>query len=254
MSLRYNKWGAFLFTADNNSIEILGAAFAHPKSVSEFNVPNYEAMQHQESIVRAFLGCPEYLLGAIQFLSNQRDIIAGSKLPDNVTVHTHIQNTLTMLGLVQSFDSLKWASSSQQFKRPSAEEIRNLCNLSQAYKIGALLYGGQVLDALTTEISVKDHLVSQLLDLIDSLKDDAPLFKCVLWPLVMVGFECWSRPQRSFVIESLKKLWTLTSCLNVINAAKILQDHWKQEKGPENSVQWQWLFAISSLGSNWLLI
>ncbi|KAJ6114962.1 transcriptional regulator family: Fungal Specific TF [Penicillium sp. IBT 16267x] len=49
------------------SIEILGAAFAHPKSVSEFNVPDYKVIQHQESIVRAFLGCPEYLLGAKNF-------------------------------------------------------------------------------------------------------------------------------------------------------------------------------------------
>ncbi|KAJ6114961.1 hypothetical protein N7486_000739 [Penicillium sp. IBT 16267x] len=159
-----------------------------------------------------------------------------------------------MLGLVQSFNFLKWASSSQQFRKSSAEDIMNLCNLSHAYKIGALLYGGQVLDALTTEISAKDHLVSQLLDLIDSLKEDAPLFKGVLWPLVMVGFECRPQSQRSFVIESLKKLWTVTSCLNVIKAAKILQDHWKQEKGPENSVQWQRLFAISNLGSDWLPI
>jgi hypothetical protein len=235
-----------------NRIETLGATFLRPKLLSEFAPTDQKVIEPQEAIEQSFLGCPDYLLKAIQFLSNERDTIAGSKLSDNVALENHIQDTTTMLELVQKFDSYAWALEVQRQRQPSANDMKSLCMLSQAYKAGALLYGRRVLDALTGKTTVQDELVSELLGLLNVLKDDEALFKCVLWAIFVAGLECRAQAQRDFLVGCLEKFWTDTSCLNVINAAKILQDFWEQEESLETPSKW--IFDIGCLGRDWLLI
>ncbi|KAJ5036205.1 hypothetical protein NUH16_004073 [Penicillium rubens] len=232
-------------------IETLGATFLRPKLLSEFIFHGQAERQPHEEIEQSFLGCPEFLLTAIQFLSNERDAIAG-QLPDSAALQTHITNTTAMMELLHDFDSYAWASSVQREGRSSPDEINNLCTLSQAFKTGALLYGRRILDALTNSTTMQDDLVSELLGLIDSLKDDEALFKCVLWAIFVAGLECRSRAQKDFLVESLEKFWTATRCLNVINAAKILKDYWDQEERLETSSRW--IFDIGRLGRDCLLI
>lgn len=233
-------------------IETLGATFLRPKVLSDFAPANQADSQPQEAIERSFLGCPEYLLRAIEFLSNERDAIAGSKLCDQATVETHIRDLNAMLELVQNFDSYAWASTVQHPRQSSVKETNNLCTLSEVYKTGALLYGQRVHDALTGEYTVQDELVSELLGLLNVLKDDDDaLFKCVLWAIFVAGLECRSQAQRDFLGECLEKFWKDTSCLNVINAAKILRDYW-EHLGSDNSSRW--IFDIGCLGRDWLLI
>ncbi|OQD96469.1 hypothetical protein PENVUL_c092G09138 [Penicillium vulpinum] len=234
-----------------HSIETLGATFLRPKLLSEFMFDRQAETQPQEEIEKSFLGCPEFLLSAIQFLSNERDTIAG-KLPDGAALQTHIHDTTVMMELIQNFDCYAWALSLQRSRHSSLDEINDLCKLSQAFKIGALLYGRRVLDALTETITVQDDLVSELLGLIDILKDDEALFKCVLWAIFVAGVECRSQAQKDFLLESLEKFWIATSCLNVINAAKILKDYWQQEEGLETPSRW--IFDIGRLGRDCLLI
>lgn len=235
-----------------NRIETLGATFLRPKLLSEFVPTDEQDIEPQEAIEQSFLGCPEYLLKAIQFLSNERDTIAGSKVSDNATVGTHIQDTTAMLELVQNFDSYAWALNVQRPRQSSVDEINNLCILSQAYKTGALLYGRRVLDALTGNTTAQDKLVAELLGLLNVLKNDEALFKCVLWAIFVAGLECRSQAQKDFLVGCLEKFWRDTRCLNVINAAKILQDYWEQEEGLETPSQW--IFDIGCLGRDWLLI
>ncbi|KAJ5162713.1 uncharacterized protein N7500_004543 [Penicillium coprophilum] len=232
-------------------IETLGATFLRPKVLSEFMFNGQASTQPQEEIEQSFLGCPEFLLSAIQFLSNERDAIAG-KLPDGAALQTHIQDTTAMLELIQKFDCYAWTLSLQRSKQPSTDEISNLCKLSQTFKTGALIYGRRVLDALTETITEQDDLVSELLGLIASLKDDDALFKCVLWAIFVAGLECRSQAQKDFLVESLEKFWTDTSCSNVMTAAKILKDYWDQEDGLETSSRW--IFDIGRLGRDCLLI
>jgi hypothetical protein len=232
-------------------IETLGATFLRPKVLSEFLFGGQAERQPQEEIEQSFLGCPEFLLSAIQFLSNERDAIAG-KLPDGAALQTHIQDTTTMLELIQKFDCYAWALSLQRSRQPSTDEINNLCKLSQTFKTGALLYGRRILDALTDTNTEQDDLVSELLGLIAVLKDDEALFKCVLWAIFVAGLECRSRAQKDFLVGSLEKFWTDTSCSNVITAAKILKDYWDQEEGLESSSRW--IFDIGRLGRDCLLI
>ncbi|KAJ5294950.1 hypothetical protein N7508_009771 [Penicillium antarcticum] len=234
-----------------NLIETLGATFLRPKLLSEFISADQEDAQPQESIEKSFLGCPEYLLTAIQFLSNERDTMAGSKL-DHAAIQTHIQDTTAMLSLIQNFDCYAWASSLQNSSQSSPNKISNLCTLSQAYKIGALIYGRRVLDALTKEVTPQDGLVSELLGLIDALKEDEALFKCILWAIFVAGLECRTQAQRDFLVGCLEKFWVATSCLNVVNAANILRDYWQQEDKLE--VSSRWIFDIGRLGRDWLLI
>lgn len=209
-----------------------------------------EKKAHEE-IEKSFLGCPEFLLSAIQFLSNERDAIAG-QMPDGAALQTHIQDTTAMMELIQNFDCYTWASSLQDSRQSSPDEINNLCTLSQAFKIGALLYGRRILDALTETTTMQDDLVSELLGLIHFLKDDESLFKCVLWAIFVAGLECRSQTQKEFLFESLEKFWTATSCLNVINAAKILKDYWDQKEGLETPSRW--IFDIGRLSGDCLLI
>jgi hypothetical protein len=235
-----------------DSIETLGATFLRPKLLSEVIPTDQEDVEQQETIEQSFLGCPEYLLKAIRFLSNERDTIAGSKLPDSATVETHIQDTTAMLELVRNFDCYAWALNVQRSRQSPMDETNNLCTLSQAYKTGVLLYGQRVIDALTGNTTVQDELVSELLGLLNVLKDDEALFKCVLWAIFVAGLECRVQAQRDFLVGCMEKFWIDTSCLNVINAAKILQDHWKQEDSSETPSQW--IFDIGCLGRDWLLI
>lgn len=251
--IKPNEWYKAMRETDwlHIRIETLGATFLRPKLLSKFIFDGQSERQPQEEIEQSFLGCPEFLLSAIQFLSNERDAIAG-QLPDGAALQTHIQDTTAMLELVQNFDSYAWASSLQHSRQSAPDEINNLCTLSQAFKIGALLYGRRILDALTEIITVQDDLVSELLGLIDTLKDDEALFKCVLWVIFVAGLECRSRAQKDFLVESLEKFWTATRCLNVISAAKILKDYWEQEEGLETSSPW--IFDIGRLGRDCLLI
>lgn len=154
-----------------------------------------------------------------------------------------------MLELIQNFDSYAWASSLRQ---SAPERINYLCTLSQAFKTGALIYGRRILDVLTETITVQDDLVFELLGLIDILKDEEALFKCILWAIFVAGLECRSRAQKDFLVESLEKFWTATRCLNVVNAAKIMKDYWDQEEGLEISSRW--IFDIGRLGRDCLLI
>ncbi|CAG7999706.1 unnamed protein product [Penicillium nalgiovense] len=232
-------------------IETLGATFLRPKLLSEFIFDGQAERRPHEEIEQSFLGCPEFLLTAIQFLSKERDAIAG-QIPEGAALQTHIQNTTAMMELIQDFDSYAWASSVQRSGQSSPDEINNLCTLSQAFKTGALLYGRRILDALTKTITMQDDLVSELLGLIDSLKDNEALFKCVLWAIFVAGLECRSRAQKDFLVESLERFWTATRCLNVINAAKILKDYWDQEESLGTSSQW--IFDIGRLGRDCLLI
>ncbi|KGO38952.1 Protein of unknown function DUF3468 [Penicillium expansum] len=232
-------------------IETLGATFLRPKLLSGFIFDGQTERQSQEEIEQSFLGCPEFLLSAIQFLSNERDAIAGQR-PDGVALQTHIQDTTAMMEIIQNFDSYAWASSLRHSRQSSADETNNICTLSQAFKIGALLYGRRILDALTETITSQDDLVSELLGLIDTLRDDEALFKCVLWAIFVAGLECQSRAQKDFLVESLEKFWIATSCLNVVNAAKILKEYWDQEEGLETPSRW--IFDIGRLGRDCLLI
>ncbi|CEJ60855.1 hypothetical protein PMG11_09411 [Penicillium brasilianum] len=235
-------------------IETLGNALSSPNIVSEaFVVDN--GMKHQESMVRSFLGCPGFLLRAVQFFSDQRPLIAEFRSTEfrrnehsNISI---VQDTLTMLDLTERFDCLEWAADLQR-RTASSTEVTKLRMLSQAYKLAALLYGRRVLNALTEATSNNEKLVSQLLSLIETLQNDAVIFKCLLWPTFIAGLDCWTESQQVFVMKSLRALWDSTSCLNVIGASNILRDHWKREDLPE--VLMQEISDINGLGRGWLLI
>lgn len=167
-------------------------------------------------------------------------------------MHTHIQDTITMLNLTDKFDSVGWASSFQQQKAFSATEVNGLAMLSQAYKTAALLYGRRVLGTQWTEAQDNAGLVSQLLGLIQNLKGDTRLFKCLLWPTFIAGLDSLKQSEQDFVIGSLEMLWNSTHCLNVISASKILRGHWRRLEQSKSLMQG--VSDIDGLGHGWLLI
>lgn len=210
-------------------------------------------MQIQETIEKSFLGCPEYFLTAIQRLSRQRDSIAESKPLDSAAAQSCLSETASLLALIRNFDCYAWAFTLQQSRGPSPQETANFCTLSQSYQLGALLYGRRIMDAVTEEFTVQDDIVIELLGMIDFLKDDPSTFKCLLWPIFVAGLETRWQAQRDFLVGILERFWDMTKCLNVVNAAKTMQEYWQQEKFPGENRS-QWIFNIGRLGRDWLWI
>ena len=191
---------------------------------------------------------------AIQSLSTQRDNLAEAQSPlDEMTTTTFLTEIKALIERIGNFDSYNWATNLQQSRNPSPEEILGLCNLSESYKLGAQLYAGRILDALSREPVNQNDLVTELLGVIDSLRDDKAIFKCILWPIFVAGLECQWQAQRDFVISCIERFWDLTNCLNGVNAAKTLQDYWQKASSPENERS-QWIFSIGELGRDWLWI
>jgi hypothetical protein len=234
-------------------IETLGATFLRPKLLSYFASFEQQELQLQEEIESSFLGCPEYLLSAMQLLSMQRDSISEPNQLDQIAMEPHIKETKSLLEMVQNFDCYAWASGLPQSRTPSPSEIISLCSLSRSYKIGTVVYGRRILDAMTGEKTVLDDTVAELLGLIDSLQNDRIMFKCVLWPIFIAGLECQWQPQREFLIACAERFWDITNCLNAVNAAKILQEYWRQTDA-SGQAQSRWIFDIGRLGRDWLWI
>lgn len=208
-------------------------------------------LQSQEIIEHSFVGCPEYFLKALQYLSRERNIIAESETLDSAAVESHTKEIISILELIQTFDCYVWASNIQQSRDPPLQETANLCTLSQAYKLGAIIYGRRILEALTGESTVQDEMVTELLGMVDLLKDDPPTFKCMLWPIVVVGMESRWETQRNFLLACMERFWDQTNCLNVVNAAKSLQEYWKQETSL-GEARSQWIFNIGRADRDWL--
>lgn len=183
----------------------------------------------------------------------QRDSIAGSRPLDSDAVRSHTHDTTILLELVRNFDSYTWASNAQQSRTTSRQEIANLCTLSEAYKLGALLYGRRILDSVTGEFTEQDDKVVELLGMADSLKKDEAMFKCVLWPMFVAGLESQWQAQRDFLVGCMERFWDITSCLNAVNATKILQEYWQQESSPDE-IRSEWIYNIGRLGRDWLWI
>ncbi|PLB49192.1 hypothetical protein P170DRAFT_446914 [Aspergillus steynii IBT 23096] len=236
-------------------VSTIGGALSGSKTGPELCI-NFEESRHQESIVRSFLGCPSFLLRAIRYFSNQRHVIETLDMHDGISIQEHIRDTQTMLELTANFDCLEWASDSLQSSDSSKIEIQKLYMLSEAYRTAAMLYGARVLRAFTTLTgtisSGNRELVLRLLDVIDSLKCDPALFKCLLWPTFIAGLESQTDIEQKLVIESLRMLWELTCCLNVIGASNILNDYWQRTHFDESSVPKE--SQLYMIEQGWLLI
>ena len=172
---------------------------------------------------------------------------------DDVVNNPYTQNVTDMLESIRNFDCGVWASSQSQFSPLSLRDVDMLCKLAQSFKIGALIYGRRVLDALVKDVTSQEVLVCALLSIIGELQEDRVLLKCILWPIFIAGLECQSRAQREFLTSCLEIFWEDTNCLNVINAFKILQEYWMREDDRELSSS-QWIFNVGHLGRDWLLI
>jgi hypothetical protein len=164
-------------------------------------------------------------------------------------IQAHIKATNVILEMVGQFDCPRWASTLPQSTQ-SRQDAHFLALVAQVYKIGALLYGRRVTSVLLKKSTVQDELLLELLGLLNGLKDNQSLLKCVLWPIFVAGLECRTLAQKDFFIARLEEFWMTTNCLNVINAAKILQEYWQQNDGGGLC----WAFDVGRFGQTWLLI
>ncbi|KAF7133603.1 hypothetical protein CNMCM5793_004732 [Aspergillus hiratsukae] len=224
-------------------IETLGATFVRPNLLSQFPSSD-EVQMGPDTVEQSFLGCPEQLLNAVQFFSLQRDLATSGRGSND-----YISNISSMMESVRSFDSYSWAANLPQSTRHATH---NLAALSECYKLGALIYGQRVLDMVLDQDTSQEKVVQNLFATIESLNEDATLFKCILWPIFVAGLECRSSIERGFVTRALERFWTVTLCLNTVNAGKILQSYWQTENGKHRPSNW--VLGMGQLGEDWLLI
>ncbi|GMG11780.1 unnamed protein product [Aspergillus oryzae var. brunneus] len=161
--------------------------------------------------------------------------------------------TGTEQGLGDTVEGIPWASDITQLHTHSTQDTTMLSMMAESYKAGALIYGRRVLDALTGNMTPLSDLVRELITIIEAMRCDEALFKCILWPMFVAGLESRQQDQRDFVIGCLEKFWFETKCINVVNAANILKRFWRMED-TQQTLSSQWIFNIGQLGRDWLLI
>ncbi|KAH2230499.1 hypothetical protein KXV37_003016 [Aspergillus fumigatus] len=233
-------------------IDTFGATFTRPRLLSCSTLPSQSVTPLEMSVDRAFLGCPDQILGALRVFSTSRDIFMRSDRSDTVDLYPCMQEVRMMLDSTQSFDCHTWASSLLQ-PHSSAESLGMLEKVAQSYKLGALIYGKRVFDALTGDTSPHHDLACDLIHAIDALRSSDSLFKCILWPLFVAGLESQQEAHRHFVATCLEKFWFETKCLNAVNAGMILRRFWKRDDSG-NTSSTQWIFNIGQVEGDWLLI
>ncbi|KAL4861419.1 hypothetical protein BDV12DRAFT_67069 [Aspergillus spectabilis] len=228
-------------------IEALGATFVRPELLSKSSSIDESANLLQDVVEESFLGCPEYILIAVQFLSLQRDLIANGNTSDQAS----LQEVISVDDAVRDFDCYTWATALP--KDSVTRDINDLCKLARTYQLGAALYGRRVLDALEHIKTNQEPVVIELIEIINSLQHGSNLLKCTLWPITVAGLECHSQARRDILLQALEKFWKDTRCLNVTNAAKILQTYWTKVD-EHKAVANDWIFDIGRLSHDWLLI
>ncbi len=232
------------------SIEALGATFVRPALLSGSTSIDESASLLQDSVEESFLGCPEYILTAVQFFSLQRDIFCS----ENSSDQAGLDEITSVLDAVIGFDCYLWASALPLPVESARRDMDDLCKLAQAYKLGAMVYGRRVLDALQAVQTDQGGVVAELLEVIDSLQQGSDLFKCTLWPIIVAGLECRETAQRDILTQALGRFWQDTKCLNVTNSAKILQDYWRSTDQNLLTATNHWIFDMGRLSHDWLLI
>lgn len=155
----------------NSRIGTLGATFVRPGLLTQFVSPAELGMPLQDIVEQSFLGCPEHILNPVKYFSLQRDAIAHAELFDGATVCQFIQDIKAVLESVQKFDCFGWVINLQRLQHSSTRDEYNLCNLSLSYKLGALVYGRRILDALTSNVTALNDLICKLMDAIGALRD-----------------------------------------------------------------------------------
>ncbi|KAJ5394688.1 hypothetical protein N7509_006475 [Penicillium cosmopolitanum] len=215
----------------DSRIEVLGATFSRYGSS--------RAQRAEKTLGQVFVGCPVVLAQGIGFLSAERDIICRLESFEAASVQAHKSYITSTLELIQNFDSLS------RSRRAFLSCENAICTFS-------LIYGQRLLRTLMQETRpLNVDLIDDLLRTLGSLRSDLDLFKCALWPIFIAGLECSSESQRAFLSECLEEFWLETHCVNVINAAIILQNYWQQK----DHANWtNWMFGIGSSSRAWLLI
>ena len=206
-------------------------------------------MPDKDIVEESFLGCPAYLLNAVRYISLQRDSLTGTFPTMHPFPLEQPQGLTATLESVENFNGQLWAS-----RLSSSPKASGLFALFRSYQLATLLFGHRVHEALKNESSPQDTLVLELLSVTASIKDDYPhLLKCTLWPIFIAGLECHQLPERNFVMSALEKFYEDTRCINVANAAQILQNYWVEHDQPGADSS-GWVFGVSHLRHDWLLV
>lgn len=238
----------------NRRIDTLGTTFTRPGLLSDSTLLHPPTTSLHTSVEQSYLGCPEEFLDALRYFSLYRDILVSPEPVDEITFQSYIHHMGTILESTQNYDCYSWASSlSRPYSSSTTQDTNMLYNLAQSYKIASLIYGDCVLGAHIGNTISQSDSVDELICIIDALKNDEALFKCILWPMFVAGLESQRQTQRDFVTRCLEKFWFETKCLNVVNAGNILQRFWRQEDQQQTSLS-HWIFNIGQLGNDWLLI
>lgn len=111
---------------------------------------------------------------------------------------------------------------------PSANQLRDLGYLSEAFRYSALLYTERLAHPLLPSSHLNfQNLVSQVLFYITSLEQDSGCEKFLLWPLFVAGSEAVNELQRGIVRTRVREIMGRSGYLNNLAGLEVLEKVWR---------------------------
>ncbi|KAJ9148390.1 Acriflavine sensitivity control protein acr-2 [Pleurostoma richardsiae] len=112
----------------------------------------------------------------------------------------------------------------------SAQQVRDLGSLSEAFRYAALLYT----ERLASPAAPSAHgnfrnLVSQVVYYATSLEAGSPAEKFLLWPLFVAGSECVNELQQGIVRAKCREIMARSGYMNNLAALDVLERLWAGE-------------------------
>lgn len=149
--------------------------------------------------------------------------------------------------------------------------LRDLENLSEAFRYAALLYTERLANPYTASSDTNlQNLVSQVVFYATSLEKDSSAEKFLLWPLFVVGSECVNELQQNIIRTKCKDIMGRSGYMNNLAALETLERLWSgdfrndaemQLYGEETANQgkssspfnWSKCFGAPGVGVEWIM-
>lgn len=163
------------------------------------------------------------------------------------------------------------ASAAITIRGSKVGHLRDLENLSEAFRYAALLYTERLASPSTPSSNTNfQNLVSQVVFYATSLEQDSAAEKFLLWPLFVVGSECVNELQQNIIRSKCKDIMGRSGYMNNLAALDVLERLWSgdfrnnpelglygqdgsKQGGSRGPFNWGKCFGGPGVGVEWIM-
>lgn len=193
--------------------------------------------------------------------STPEELSPSSTFVDTPDIDGEAYTNIAILNRIRAFSPIEWSEQTTAYiPQPDTQER---IHVASAYQYAVLIYFHRVLSSMGSVKShvVNDHLPQTLLSLahetlthLSQIAHDHPFIKCIVWPTFIAGAELVSNTpfapsphidpsklsrasqlttsstedERNLARNLLHVFWLAYRSVNVINAARVLEEIWKK--------------------------